>query len=118
MSTGSCLSSTSNPPPGGGGYSFKIPEKLQIVKPMEGSMTLHQWQRLATPHLGGFLEDRPGVQIKGERKVDFGDDLDNYSITDFEEDDGKLTSLWSKLNDSMSVFLLLAGLVYVCIEGL
>ncbi|XP_064646093.1 trafficking kinesin-binding protein 1-like isoform X3 [Lineus longissimus] len=86
MSTGSCLSGMSGPP-SGGGYTFKMPEKLQIVKPMEGSMTLHQWQRLATPHLGGFLEDRPGVQIKGERKVDFGNDFENYSITDFEEDD-------------------------------
>ena len=34
----------------------RLPEKLRIVKPLEGSLTLHQWSRLATPHLGGVLE--------------------------------------------------------------
>lgn len=43
---------------------WKLPQKLQIVKPIEGSQTLHQWSRLATPHLGGLLEEREGVAIK------------------------------------------------------
>lgn len=43
---------------------WKLPQKLQIVKPIEGSLTLHQWSRLATPHLGGLLEEREGVAIK------------------------------------------------------
>jgi hypothetical protein len=30
----------------------------------EGSLTLHNWSRLATPHLGGVLEERVGVAIK------------------------------------------------------
>ncbi|XP_023930896.1 trafficking kinesin-binding protein 1 [Lingula anatina] len=71
----------------GGGYApgFRIPEKLQIVKPIEGSATLHQWQRLATPHLGGIFEERPGVQTKGERKLDMEEEV--YSLSDFEEDE-------------------------------
>ena len=28
-----------------------------------GSATLRQWQQLATPHLGGVFESRPGVKI-------------------------------------------------------
>lgn len=31
---------------------------------MEGSMTLHHWSRLATPHLGTLLEERPGVATR------------------------------------------------------
>ena len=30
----------------------------------EGSLTLHNWSRLATPHLGGVLEERVGVAIR------------------------------------------------------
>lgn len=53
MSTGSCPY-----------QPWKLPEKLQIVKPMEGSQTLHHWSQLATPNLGGLLEERPGVKIR------------------------------------------------------
>ncbi|KAI4792162.1 hypothetical protein KUCAC02_033574 [Chaenocephalus aceratus] len=38
-----------------------LPEKLQIVKPMEGSLTLHHWQQLAQPHLATILDPHPGV---------------------------------------------------------
>lgn len=31
---------------------------------MEGSATLHHWSRLATPHLGTLLEERPGVATR------------------------------------------------------
>ena len=46
------------------------PEKLQIVKPLEGSVTLLKWKLMATPQLGGattFFSDasRPGVHLKG-----------------------------------------------------
>ena len=36
---------------------------------MEGSLTLHHWSRLATPHLGGLLDARPGVSSRGERSL-------------------------------------------------
>lgn len=66
---------------------FRIPEKLQIVKPLEGSHTLHTWQRLATPHLGGIMDHRPGVQNRGERHLDLGhEESEEYSLSDFEED--------------------------------
>ncbi|XP_036287859.1 trafficking kinesin-binding protein 1 isoform X5 [Pipistrellus kuhlii] len=72
------------------GMSFSsrsyLPEKLQIVKPLEGSATLHHWQQLAQPHLGGILDPRPGVVTKGFRTLDV--DVDEvYCLNDFEEDD-------------------------------
>lgn len=50
-----------------------------------GSLTLHHWQRLATPHLGGFLDPRPGVQIKGERPLEM-DEEEVFCLSDYEED--------------------------------
>ena len=61
--TGSMKSSMSSSGFGSSG-GWHMPQKLQIVKPIEGSQTLHQWSRLATPHLGGLLEEREGVAIK------------------------------------------------------
>ncbi|KAM6114679.1 huntingtin-associated protein 1 [Phoenicopterus ruber ruber] len=63
-----------------------LPEKLQIVKPLEGSVTLHHWQQLARPNLGGILVPRPGVLTKDFRQLDI--DLEEvYSLNDLEEDD-------------------------------
>ncbi|XP_043920662.1 trafficking kinesin-binding protein 1 isoform X3 [Protopterus annectens] len=63
-----------------------LPEKLQIVKPLEGSVTLHQWQQLAQPNLGGILDPRPGVVTKGFRPLEL--DLDEvYRLSDYEEDE-------------------------------
>lgn len=49
---------------------YVAPEKLQIVKPLEGSVTLLKWKLMASPQLGGatsFFSDasRPGVHVKG-----------------------------------------------------
>ncbi|XP_016423148.1 trafficking kinesin-binding protein 1-like isoform X2 [Sinocyclocheilus rhinocerous] len=69
-------------------YSVRsyLPEKLQIVKPLEGSATLHAWQQLAQPHLGGILDTRPGVVTKGFRPLEL--DLEEvYQFTDLEEDE-------------------------------
>ncbi|XP_070583491.1 trafficking kinesin-binding protein 1 isoform X3 [Erythrolamprus reginae] len=66
-----------------------FPEKLQIVKPLEGSATLHHWQQLAQPHLGGILDPRPGVVTKGFCTLDL-DEV--YCLNDFEEDEsGEIT---------------------------
>uniref|UniRef100_A0AAV2LBU0 Trafficking kinesin-binding protein C-terminal domain-containing protein n=1 Tax=Knipowitschia caucasica TaxID=637954 RepID=A0AAV2LBU0_KNICA len=46
-----------------------LPEKLQIVKPMEGSLTLHHWQQLAKPHLATILDPHPGIVTKGFRPL-------------------------------------------------
>ncbi|XP_043461504.1 trafficking kinesin-binding protein milt isoform X2 [Leptopilina heterotoma] len=84
MSTGSSgnLSGFSGNSAGG----WRLPEKLQIVKPMEGSQTLHHWSQLATPTLGGLLEERPGVKTRGGRRLeDLG--LETYTLTDVEEDE-------------------------------
>ncbi|KRT86041.1 hypothetical protein AMK59_1713, partial [Oryctes borbonicus] len=72
---------------GSGGYQpWKLPEKLQIVKPMEGSQTLHHWSQLAQPTLSGLLEERPGVKIRGGKELeDMG--LEQYGLCDLEEDE-------------------------------
>lgn len=90
-----------------------LPDKLQIVKPLEGeklqplwvkcetftkgktyhvdfflsgSVTLQQWQQLAQPNLGGILDTRPGVVPKGFRPLEL--DLEEvYHYSDFEEDE-------------------------------
>ncbi|XP_029303444.1 trafficking kinesin-binding protein 2 isoform X2 [Cottoperca gobio] len=61
-----------------------LPEKLQIVKPMEGSLTLHHWQQLATPHLATILDLHPGVVTKGSCPL-APDAI--YRLSDMEEDE-------------------------------
>ncbi|KAG1962209.1 trafficking kinesin-binding protein [Pimephales promelas] len=61
-----------------------LPEKLQIVKPMEGSLTLHHWQQLAKPHLATILDPHPGVVTKGFRPLP-QDCV--YHLNDLEEDE-------------------------------
>lgn len=61
-----------------------VPEKLQIVKPLEGSQTLHHWQQLAQPNLGTILDPRPGVITKGFTQMP--KDV-VYHISDLEEDE-------------------------------
>lgn len=62
-----------------------MPEKLQIVKPLEGSQTLHHWQQLAQPNLGTILDTRPGVITKGFTQLP--QDTTIYHISDLEEDE-------------------------------
>ncbi|XP_044755678.1 trafficking kinesin-binding protein milt isoform X2 [Coccinella septempunctata] len=71
---------------GSGHYrGWKLPEKLQIVKPMEGSLTLHQWSQLAQPSFAGLLEERPGVKVRGGKELEeLG--LESYGLEDLEED--------------------------------
>ncbi|XP_044529399.1 huntingtin-associated protein 1 isoform X2 [Gracilinanus agilis] len=85
----SLLSGSSDPPAGSifsmGSLSF-LPDKLQIVKPLEGSVTLHHWQQLAQPHLAGILDPRPGVLTKDFRQLEV--DVEKvYSLQDPEEDE-------------------------------
>ncbi|XP_043859189.1 huntingtin-associated protein 1 [Dromiciops gliroides] len=84
------LLSVSSDPPGGSIFSMGslayLPDKLQIVKPLEGSVTLHHWQQLAQPHLAGILDPRPGVLTKDFRQLEV--DVEKvYSLQDPEEDE-------------------------------
>lgn len=55
---------------------------------LSGSATLHAWQQLAQPNLGGILDARPGVVTKGFRHLQL--DLEEvYKFTDFEEDESE-----------------------------
>ncbi|XP_078715591.1 trafficking kinesin-binding protein 1 isoform X2 [Lampetra fluviatilis] len=66
-----------------------LPEKLQIVKPLEGSATLQHWQQLARPHLGGILDTRPGVIVKDSQLLELVHPSSSavFRITDYEEDE-------------------------------
>ncbi|XP_068178161.1 trafficking kinesin-binding protein 1 isoform X2 [Antennarius striatus] len=75
-----------------GGSRSYLPDRLQIVKPLEGSVTLHQWQQLAKPNLGGVLHPRPGVLTKDFRELEV--DIQHiYSLNDLEEDEPDLSHL-------------------------
>uniref|UniRef100_A0A3B3U4Z0 Trafficking kinesin-binding protein 1-like n=1 Tax=Poecilia latipinna TaxID=48699 RepID=A0A3B3U4Z0_9TELE len=69
-----------------GGSRSYLPDRLQIVKPLEGSVTLHHWQQLAKPNLGGILHPRPGVLTKDFKELEV-DVQHVYSLTDLEEDE-------------------------------
>ncbi|CAG0914198.1 unnamed protein product [Notodromas monacha] len=43
---------------------WQMPEKLQLVKPMKGSVMLHNWAQMAVPHMGRVLEKEVGVAHK------------------------------------------------------
>uniref|UniRef100_A0A3B3U5F3 Trafficking kinesin-binding protein 1-like n=1 Tax=Poecilia latipinna TaxID=48699 RepID=A0A3B3U5F3_9TELE len=68
-----------------GGSRSYLPDRLQIVKPLE-SVTLHHWQQLAKPNLGGILHPRPGVLTKDFKELEV-DVQHVYSLTDLEEDE-------------------------------
>lgn len=69
--------------------TYVAPEKLQIVKPLEGSVTLLKWKLLASPQLGGatsyFSEAaQPGVhrkRWKAGRVIDDGQSAQNHNIS-------------------------------------
>lgn len=89
-STGTNYSNGSSQQSAGSGASAGsrsyLPDRLQIVKPLEGSVTLHHWQQLAKPNLGGILHPRPGVLTKDFRELEV--DLQHvYSLNDLEEDE-------------------------------
>lgn len=68
---------------------WKMPKKLEIVKPIEGSQTLNIWSRLATPTMGGLLQDNERIKVRGEKRLeDLG--LQMYSISDVE---GKFSTI-------------------------
>ncbi|KAM9491277.1 LOW QUALITY PROTEIN: trafficking kinesin-binding protein 1-like [Salvelinus alpinus] len=87
-SNGSSLHSSA----GSGGSRSYLPDRLQIVKPLEGSVTLHHWQQLAKPNLGGILHPRPGVLTKDFRELEI-DFQHVYSLNDLEEDEPDLLQL-------------------------
>ncbi|XP_077384428.1 trafficking kinesin-binding protein 1-like isoform X2 [Festucalex cinctus] len=88
------------------GYSFTarsyLPEKLQIVKPLEGSATLYAWQQLAQPHMGALLDVRPGVVTKGFRTLSHEqDEADGWQLDQPEEDDVSSDSCASLSGDGL-----------------
>ena len=76
------------------GAGWRLPDKLRIVKPLEGSLTLHNWQRLAKPSLGGIFEERRGVAVRdglhhllpGNAGGNANEMIDMLHLSDFEEE--------------------------------
>ncbi|KAJ8377371.1 hypothetical protein AAFF_G00261000 [Aldrovandia affinis] len=95
LSTGTNYSGSSrHSSASGSGSRSCLPDRLQIVKPLEGSATLQHWQRLARPDLGGVLHPRPGVLTKDFRELEV--DLQHvYSLNDLEEDEPDFSPLLS-----------------------
>ncbi|XP_076880779.1 trafficking kinesin-binding protein 1 isoform X2 [Brachyhypopomus gauderio] len=91
-STGTNYSGSSQHSSGSSSSHSHLPERLQIVKPLEGSVTLHHWQKLAQPNLGGVLCPRPGILTKDFRELDL-DAQQVYSLGDLEEDEPDLSRL-------------------------
>ncbi|RDD37645.1 Trafficking kinesin-binding protein 1 [Trichoplax sp. H2] len=90
------------------------PEKLQIVKPMEGSQTLRQWQKLANFGLDGLNEeqdetsDKPSglnLDIRPKGLEDFeGADIINTLFTDTstrEENSAKAPTLKTTISQPL-----------------
>ncbi|XP_053623749.1 trafficking kinesin-binding protein milt isoform X2 [Plodia interpunctella] len=69
----------------GGLARLRAPHKLQIVKPLEGSLTLHTWAQLAKPTMSGLLDQQEGVGVRGARSAAGGARV--YRLSDVEEDD-------------------------------
>lgn len=67
-------------------------ENLSSLLTLSGSVTLHQWQQLAKPNLGGILQPRPGVLTKDFRELEV-DTQHVYSLNDLEEDEPDLSQL-------------------------
>ncbi|KAF4526902.1 hypothetical protein B566_EDAN008344 [Ephemera danica] len=98
MSTGSLS--------GASGSSWRLPHKLQIIKPLEGSATLHHWSQLARPNLGSALtEQTPCVLAKGQSS---NSEVDNtqYSLEDFEEDEAQVVNPGKQFEPSGHTFTL------------
>ncbi|KAM7420338.1 hypothetical protein PAMA_014857 [Pampus argenteus] len=109
--TESLLSLCSHPSLGSvwSGYSFTarsyLPEKLQIVKPLEGSATLHAWQQLAQPHMGALLDHRPGVVTKGFRTLAHEHEQDDSWQMDQPEEDEVSCDLFACSSGESSALL-------------
>ena len=58
----------------------KMPDKLRIIKPLEGSITLNQWQKLAKPSLDGIFEEHKGVVMRGSKTTSHMSKVQSYEI--------------------------------------
>ena len=94
------------------GAGWRLPDKLRIVKPLEGSLTLHNWQRLAMPSLGGIFEERRGIAVRdglhhllpGNKGGNANEMVDLLNLSNYEEGDVKLkegTMTKQTITDSM-----------------
>ncbi|XP_007240194.3 trafficking kinesin-binding protein 1 isoform X1 [Astyanax mexicanus] len=99
-STGTNYSGSSHHSSGSSSSRSYLPERLQIVKPLEGSVTLHHWQQLARPNLGGILHPRPGILTKDFKELDV-DYQHVYNLNDLEEDEPDLSKLCSPSHHAM-----------------
>ncbi|XP_047737920.1 trafficking kinesin-binding protein 1 isoform X2 [Hyalella azteca] len=97
LATGPAWGSTEQGSRGMGGT------KLQIIKPMKGSLTLHHWSRLATPDLSGLMQPHSdGIAVKSA--LGTRSDLELFSLSDLEEDDETITEPRKQFMETSGVF--------------
>uniref|UniRef100_A0A0K2UZG7 Trafficking kinesinbinding protein miltlike [Bombus terrestris] n=1 Tax=Lepeophtheirus salmonis TaxID=72036 RepID=A0A0K2UZG7_LEPSM len=89
-----------------GNSNWKLHDKLRIVKPLEGSLTLHNWSQLARPSLSGILEEKSGIVIKGGNIMGITcDELDSseFGYSDFGGDSSFIRSGTNSFDHSHNI---------------
>ncbi|XP_050436883.1 trafficking kinesin-binding protein milt isoform X2 [Adelges cooleyi] len=70
--------------------TWKTPSKLQLVKPMQGSFTLQQWNAQSVPSLSAILEEQPqGVIKKCDSTAPIAGLPQTFRLDEIEEDEPK-----------------------------
>ncbi|XP_029347254.1 trafficking kinesin-binding protein milt isoform X1 [Acyrthosiphon pisum] len=68
--------------------TWKTPNKLQLVKPMQGSFTLQQWNAQSVPSLSSILEEQPqGVIKKSDSTAPIAGLPQTFRLDEIEEDE-------------------------------
>lgn len=68
--------------------TWKTPNKLQLVKPMQGSFTLQQWNAQSVPSLSSILEEQPqGVIKKCDSTAPIAGLPQTFRLDEIEEDE-------------------------------
>nr|CAH8831395.1 unnamed protein product [Trichobilharzia regenti] len=94
---------------------YKLPQRLKLIKPLDGSNVLQHWQNLATPSFTRALFDAPlpGVQSRAGVPNTASNSASNTKITDDNIDDKRrtmsfqplpLNSISSKYDDGLTTY--------------
>ncbi|XP_050535253.1 trafficking kinesin-binding protein milt isoform X2 [Daktulosphaira vitifoliae] len=68
--------------------TWKAPNKLQLVKPMQGSFTLQQWNQQSVPSLSSILEEQPqGIIKKCDSTAPIAGLPQTFRLDEIEEDE-------------------------------
>ncbi|CAD5122703.1 DgyrCDS11111 [Dimorphilus gyrociliatus] len=77
---------------------FRHSEKLQLIKPIKGSITMEHWQRLAHSDLTTILNFRPGITSKFCKEINHSVTQDQLLPRNFLKEKRSSDSIWKKLS--------------------